>query len=158
MKILTKRIFAVFVDGHIHAFIVAGIQFLLPEWFTEYYLTAFLIIPFFFKDLLFKNASLGKIIFGLRIYDKNWEKPKLRVLTLRAAYTFTMGCVKLQRLIMLGGSYIEIFDWEREKFGTCVIDKKVYRKLALIAREQGGDFAHNMTELYTAYLRDMYVK
>ena len=158
MKILTKRIFAVFVDGYIHAFIVAGIQFLLPEWFNEYPLVAFLIIPFFFKDLFFKNASLGKIIFGLRIYDKNWEKPKIKVLVLRAIFTSTVGAIKAQRLAILGESYIEVFDWEREKFGTCVIDKKVYRELELIAREQGGDFAHNMTELYNAYLRDLYVK
>ena len=158
MKILKKRFFASLLDAHIYAVIVVAIQFFLPEWVTEYNLVGLLLIPFFFKDLLFKNASLGKIIFGLRIYDKKWEKPKIKVLVLRAIFTSTVGAIKAQRLAILGESYIEIFDWEREKFGTCVIDKKVYRKLELIAKEQGGDFAHNMTELYNAYLRDLYVK
>ncbi len=159
MKVLKKRILAEFIDTFIYEFILAIIQMkILEPLNAPDDLIIILFIPFFFKDIVFRNASIGKKILGIVIYDKQWRAPKCTLLFKRAAIMLTVGCVKLWKIFHFGDSYITLMDWEREKLGTVVIDKKVYKKLEAIAKEQKGIFSDNMTKLYNSYLRELYCK
>ncbi len=159
MKILKKRGLAYFFDAFIVAFIIVGIQSFANYLFDgKVQIQIPLIILFFIRDYLFKNASLGKKIFGLRIYTTKWEKPDFLLLLKRSFFISTMGYVILHKAKFVDGNTIAFFDYEREYFGTFVIDKKIYRKLKSEAESLEGDFAQNMTELYNRYLRSLYIK
>ena len=159
MKIFKKRSIAFLIDG----FVFGAILVFCQELFNKYwgYLRNWdllLIFLFFLRDFVFRNASLGKKILGLAVYDNNWQSPKLSVLVKRSFLTATVGYALTWKAKFVNGDFISIFDWEREKLGTRVIDKKVYRELESIAKNQNGEFAKNMTELYNQYLRGLYLK
>ena len=157
MKILKKRAIAAFIDSFLFGSAVAACQLAIPDLLDgKGLLLILLFIPFFCRDFLFLNASIGKKIMGIAIYDRKFERPKLFTLFKRSFLTATVGFALLYKAKFVDGSIIGLFDFEREKTGTFVIDKKVYKKLEAQASEQNSDFAKNMTELYNAYLRDAY--
>ena len=159
MKVLKKRGLAYFFDFIFVMFIAVGIQSLANYLFDgKVQIQIPLIILFFIRDYLFKNASLGKIIFGLRIYTTKWEKPDFLLLLKRSFFVSTIGYVVLRKAKFVDGNMIAFFDYERDYFGTFVIDKKIYQKLKVEAESMTGDFAQNMTELYNRYLRSIYIK
>lgn len=159
MKIFKKRAMAVLIDGFVLGLILVFCQQLLNKYWR--YLgnwDLLLIFPFFLRDFVFRNASLGKKILGLAVYDNNWQPPKLSVLVKRSFLTATIGYALFWKAKFFDGNLISVFDWERERLGTRVIDKKVFRELEGIARNKEGDFSKNMTELYNEYLRGVYLK
>ncbi len=158
MKILKKRAFAILIDSFILGFMLAGFQDLFNRWGVEDLMEFVLITLFFFKDFLFINASIGKIIMGIRIYDNSWKRPKLLVLLKRNAFMITIGYIMWWKARFIDGNIINLFDWERDKLGTRVIDKKVFKQLSEEAKQLDGDYAKNMTNLYNSYLMNLYIK
>ena len=77
MKGLTKRGIALLIDGIIFGILYVCVERILPDWFMNLGALGkiILFIPFFCKDLLFKNASLGKKLLGVSIYTSTWEVP-----------------------------------------------------------------------------------
>ena len=159
MKILKKRAIACLIDAFIYGFIVELFRLIVfkmptdPGWWVP-----LLILPFICRDVLFKNASIGKKIMGIAIYDNYWKSPKITLLIKRSLLVSTVGYVILLRSYGMHGDKISVIDWERDTLGTRVIDKKIFKKLSEEARTQEGDYAKNMTELYNAYLRGIYIK
>ena len=154
MKVLKKRAVALLIDSFLLGALLALTQELLNwgDW------DILLIILFFFKDCVFKNASIGKKLMGLSIYNSDWNAPSIKVLFKRGALMLTVGHLLTLKALAVGESLMSVFDFERERLGTQVIDKRVYSELAQQARQRDGDFSKNMTELYNSYLRDLYIK
>jgi len=159
MKIIKKRVLASLIDAFIFGAIVASIQLLIPNLLVNRgLLLIFLFIPFFSRDFVFRNASIGKKLLGIAIYDNDWRRPRLEVLLKRSFLTATVGYYLLFKAKFTGGNILAIIDFEREKIGTRVIDKKVYKELEIIAKAKKGEYKSNINELYNEYLRNLYLK
>ena len=159
MKILKKRAIAMSIDSFILGMILASLSYVLRDFSFENSLSFLLVfVSFFCRDFLFRNASLGKKIMRIVIYDNDWKPPIFLLLFVRSFLVWTIGYPLSKKSRIHDNSMIHIFDWERDKLGTRVIDKEVYRRLSEEAKEMKGDFAKNMTELYNAYLREIYIK
>ena len=154
MKILAKRAVATLIDGFIYGFVhfLTFYNLNLPEAlvFVE-------LVPFFFKDIVFRNASIGKMMMGISIYNIDWKKPKFWTLVLRSFAVSSIGFVKHMVEMKTYGNKMAVIDWERDKIGTFVIDNKKYMEIFERVKEKNGDFASNMTELYNQYLRGIYL-
>jgi hypothetical protein len=70
----------------------------------------------------------------------------------------TVGYVIAYKSFFVDKDNFRIFDYEREKLGTYVIDIKVFAKLSEEAKEKTGPFEINMNKLYQDYLRSNYLK
>lgn len=161
MKILTKRGIAVFIDCFIIAFIALIPQPLLDSLLTDLRseFLLLLIIPLYcLKDCVFKNASIGKKIVGIEIFDSNWKAPKFSVLIYRNIWMAYKGYFLFWKSKVAHESKITLFDEERNDLGTVVIDKKVYKRLKKECEVQKGDYCENMTRMYNEYLRGIYIK
>ena len=158
MKILKKRAFALLIDSFIFGSIIAIIQLVVPDLLKgRGLLLILLFIPLFFRDIVFRNASIGKKLLGISIYNDNWEKPDMLHLARRSFFSLTFLYVMTFKCKFTDGEYISIFDLEREKLKTRVIDNNVYNELKAKAEGANGDYAKNMTELYNEYLRGLYL-
>lgn len=162
MKVFKKRLFAYLIDSFAFGIAFAIFQLGFPQAYAfilKYdLLLCLMFVPFFFKDVLFRNASLGKKIMRISIYDNNWKKPNVKTLFLRALRVTTVGYVMIWRAILTGEGVISVLDWEREKIGTRVIDKRIYAEIDSKAKDMNGNYAKNMSELYNEYLRKIYLK
>lgn len=167
-KLLFKRIIALIVDCFVCASILSLISLFLnyPSWFFVFEFSVYAIpislpsigfylvlLAIIFKDCLFRNASIGKKIVGLVIYDKNWSIPKINVLLKRTIVMSTIGFVMFWRF-KFEGNLISFFTWERNVLKTQVVDKKTYKKIKNDAYTMDGIFEKNMSELYNLYLLD----
>ena len=164
MKVLKKREIAFLIDTFVFAFLFVGIMELLKSWNPD--IAKFVVKIFglpilslqLLRDLPFLNASLGKQIMGLRIYDDNWQKPNVFTIIKRSFITSFGGLAILYKEVFVTGNYISLFDFEAKYAHTHVIDKKVFETLKEEIRGEPGDFAKKMTEAYNRYLRDCYIK
>ena len=155
MKIIKKRAFASLIDEFLFATPIALLQLKFPDLLAvEGWVLGILFIPFLLRDVVFRNASIGKRLFGIAIYTKDWKKPSIKCLMMRSFCTATVSYVSL----CAGKDMLSVLDWERDTLGAYVIDMKVYKELSEKALEMSGDFSQNMSELYNAYLRDLYAK
>ena len=155
MKIIKKRVFAALIDGFLFATPIALLQLKFPNLLVgKGWTLVILFIPFLLRDIVFRNASIGKRLFGIAIYTKDWKKPSIKCLMLRSFCTATVSYVSL----CTGKDKLSVLDWERDTLGAYVIDMKIYKELYEKALEMSGDFSKNMSELYNAYLRDLYAK
>jgi hypothetical protein len=115
----------------------------------------FLLVPYFLKELTFRNASIGKKIMGLVIYDSDWNLLSPLKTVARTIFMMTvgdatyglMGYTKFKR-----EKRIAFIEWELKHVKTQVVEKKVYKKLKAEAEQMDGDFKENMTTLYNKYL------
>ena len=159
MKILKKRAIAFIIDCFVFGLLLTAIQpgfkfnMEIPKLF--FFL---MVIPFFIRDVFFRNASLGKKILGIAVYDEEWKAPKLSLLVKRSAVLTFIGYFMIYKAKFVDGSYISLFDYERDHFKTQVVDKKVLEKLKVQAKGEDGDFNKNLTRLYKEYLMDIYMK
>ena len=88
MKILAKRIFAAVFDTFMLAFLFVGTHmFIFHTAKIPLYMFLVFILLNSSRDLLFGNASLGKYIMNLAVYDENWQKPRIRTLLYRSFLT-----------------------------------------------------------------------
>ena len=161
MKVFKKRAIAFFIDSCLICTIYTLIKLKIPGIIlTDSDLALVIIISgLLLKDFFFRNASIGKKLLGLSIYNVYWNKPSFKVLLKRAVLMNFVGYFKVQwNATVRGGDLFELFEWEKNVVGTFVIDKKVYAKLKADAENMDGKFADNMTELYMMYLRDFYAK
>ena len=160
MKILKKRIIAFVIDMFTITFIVVAIYESIKNYFIipDILVIVFIFVPFFIRDVFFRNASLGKKILGIAVYDEEWKAPKLLLLVKRSAVLTFIGCFMIYKAKFVDGSYISLFDYERDHFKTQVVDKKVLEKLKVQAKGEDGDFNKNLTRLYKEYLMDIYMK
>lgn len=162
MKILKKRAFALIIDSFVFAFFAVPILELLPEWVNQLggivYIPVF--IPFFCRDIVFRNASIGKKIMGIAVYDKNWHAPKFRTLIFRSFLTSTVVYVMAYKAKFIDGNMMSVIDWEREHIKTMVIDKNILTEIKQSFIEENGKEldADQITKKYNAYLRDIYLK
>ena len=160
MKVLKKRFFAMLIDSLIMAVILLVLSkfgFIKEDARRIDYLWLLIVFPS--RDIIFRNASIGKKLLGLRVYDTNWLAPNLIVLYKRSIATMTLSSGVAHKSKLIGdGNLISVFDFERDKLGTFVIDKNVYAKLKAEAETMNGDFCKNMTDLYNTYLRSIYMK
>jgi len=153
MKIIKKRAFASLIDGFLFATPIALLQLKFPNLLAgKGWMLAIIFIPFLLRDVVFRNASIGKRLLGIAIYTKDWEKPSLKCLMLRSFCTATVSYVRL----CSGGNKLSVLDWERDTLGAYVIDMKVYKELSEKANQMNGEFPKNMSDLYNAYLRNLY--
>ena len=161
MKILKKRIIAHAIDVFMLSFGIAGIQFFLaPDLFSNGRapLLILFMLPLGFRDFVFRNASIGKKIVGICVFDKDFNVPSFKTLFIRGFYGTTVEYLMFSKAMHLDGEYISLFDWERDKIGTFVIDKKVFAELSEIAKKQEGNYSKNMRDLYNEYIRHTYLK
>lgn len=157
MKIVKKRALAALIDSFI-----MGTFFVIFQELTKLFEFSIgnwdllLLIPFFCRDFTFRNASIGKKILGIAIYDEKWQYPSLKKIFVRSIVISTAGYVIFFKFKFIDGNLIQFLDWERDKLGTRVVDKKVFKRLSQESESYGGDFSKNMTELYHEYLRNLY--
>ena len=79
------------------------------------------------KDLAFRNASIGKKIFGLVVVDRYFKCPSKKQLVKRGLYILFEGfSVAICDFINRG----DFESWELERFGTRVIEKKFWEKIS----------------------------
>ena len=80
---MKKRMIASAIDWGIITIIAALLSVWLPDYRTEglkrNIILLFLALAILFKDLLFRNASLGKWLMGLRIHQSTGERKKASV-------------------------------------------------------------------------------
>ena len=159
MKILKKRCMAFLVDislfGSAVVLIDMYILSLLPHENNSFILLFFL---FPARDIVFGNASLGKMIFGLRVYDKFWRKPTFKTLYRRSLVSSMHGYHLYSRALTVTGSFLPIFDADREKGGGYVIEKKMYEEFHKKALETAGNYSDKMSAMFAAYLVENYRK
>ena len=156
MNIITKRSIALFIDGFIYAAIYHFTLFKIIDRIPDILLyLAF--APILFRDIVFRNASIGKMMMGISIYDKNWKKPSIWKLIKRSCLVITIGFIKHNIEMSTYGNKLAIIDWERDGIGTYVIDNSVYFEIKEKAEAMTGDFATNMSDLYNKYLREQYL-
>ena len=159
MKILKKRAIALIVDSSLIAFVFAGIDYILGLSVLEFqFFKVLFYMIFFFKDIVFKNASIGKKIMGIEIYDLEWKVPNIMKLFVRSMLINTIGIIYVWKAKFIDGSMIYLIDFERERCKTRVIDKKILEKLRKEARAMEGNENENLTKLYDEYLRSIYIK
>ena len=157
MKIIKKRALAALIDSFI-----MGTFFVIFQELTKLFdfsignWDLLLLIPFFCRDFTFRNASIGKKILGIAVYDEKWKYPSLKKIFVRSIVISTAGYVIFFKFKFIDGNLIQFLDWERDKLGTRVVDKKVFKRLSQESESYGGDFSKNMTELYHEYLRNLY--
>lgn len=157
MKIIKKRALAILIDSFI-----MGTFFVIFQELTKLFEFSIgnwdllLLIPFFCRDFTFRNASIGKKILGIAVYDEKWKYPSLKKIFVRSIVISTAGYVIFFKFKFIDGNLIQFLDWERDKLGTRVVDKKVFKILSQESESYGGDFSKNMTELYHEYLRNLY--
>ncbi|MBQ9744291.1 MAG: RDD family protein [Clostridia bacterium] len=155
MKILNKRIMALLLDSFILGILYVLIQkslVLCGIGLNYWYILIFVL--FFLKDFAFRNKSIGKKLLGIEIYDQNWEIPKFSLIVKRTIFMLTAGYILFLKIIFISGNKMEIFDWEEEKFGTKVIDKKILREL----KNKTQNSSLEMTKEYNLYLISIYAK
>lgn len=157
MKILKKREIAVFIDtltvGIIHTVGIQVLETVFKLSSIGTILNVILITPIFFKDLVFKNASIGKKIMGIAIYDDKWNKPNAKQIIKRSLLMMTYGFVLFWKTIFVGESKITLFDWERETLKTRVIDKKILKEFEQM---KAKDKTVDIDQMYNQYLMSLY--
>ena len=157
-KILKKRIVASIIDSIIVASYIAILQLALPQWYA-WCLDKFgglilivLLIPYFLKDLIFRNASIGKMIEGIAIYDDNWKRPNPFLLIKRSFIMLTVGYVKFIKTKFTSGNLLTFFDWEMDDLNTRVVDKKFFKYMESQLNDK-EDRATQMSRMYSEYLK-----
>ena len=152
MKIIRKRILAFLIDSFFLGSIFVLCQILFSYWRIKIGTIGYvlLFVPFMFKDLIFQNASFGKKLMGIAIYDNNWLRPKFTVLIKRTFLMLTVGYVLFWKAKFIDADFISLLNWESEIVKTRVVDRKVLREI----KEQAGQDPIKMTILYNEYLQN----
>lgn len=142
-KMLHKRKIAVFIDYFSLGMVLTLISYLgrlssMPEWILvlEFEIGAvpvtlpsfgFFILLFVIgaKDCLFRNASLGKKIMGLRIVTEEGMLPPLKTIWKRGIVMQTIGYTTYIKYRFTEGDIVE---WELQHLKTKVVSKRQYKE------------------------------
>ena len=160
MKILKKRKIAFVIDSFIFGFIIAGLQLIIEDLTVDRSIVFFALMfsPLFLRDYLFKGASIGKKILGIRIYNDDWKSPTFLKLLKRSFLTTSYGWMLWWKSKFIEECFSDIIEWEREKFGTRVVDNKVFKRLSEKAKLCEGRWEDNMSKIYDEYIMCVYFK
>lgn len=157
MKNLKKRAIAFFVD----AFVIAGIfelsKLVMDKNGLGYYNKTtyiLLLLCLVFRDALFRNASLGKKLVGLAVYDEKWSKPRISRLVVRATLSLSVGYIILIKCKLTDGNLLPFFDFERDHLRARTVDKKLLKDLCACTTDDPAQ----ITRAYDDYLRMIYGK
>lgn len=158
MKILKKRKIACVIDSFIFGFIIAGLQLIIEDLTMNRSIVfyALMFSPLFLRDCLFKGASIGKKILGIRIYNDDWKSPTFLKLLKRSFLTTNYGWMLWWQSKFTEKCFSDIIEWEHEKIGTRVVDNKVFKQLSEQAKTLDGEWEKNMSKLYGEYISKMY--
>ena len=158
MKILKKRAIASVIDSFIYGMLLEMFMRCFPSLrMTNGIVYLIMLMPFFARDIVFKNASIGKKIMGIEIYDKTWNVPKFHVLFKRSLVTNMFLYLLLYKAFFTDKNYLIALNIEYEKLGTFVIDKKFLKRLKEEAQISNRfDEKKDLTQLYLEYLKNVY--
>jgi len=138
LKRHVKRIFSTCIDCLLVGGCYEGISSYIPEWFWGFDFSigvipfslpsvGFILVVAYFacKDLLFKNASLGKKIMGLMIVDADGRISGYKEIMKRGVLINSWGYMSLVKTVFSGeGSFKEWEEnWEIDHLKTRVIEK-----------------------------------
>lgn len=112
----------------------------------------FIISPIFFRDIFFKNASIGKKIMGLVVVDDKWKAPKFWHGVKRSTVTYFAADIKMHIIRNYSGNYLDFWDWERDKLKAFVVEKCVLDRLKNDPATQNGLNCEKMTSMYREHL------
>ena len=99
----------------------------------------------FGKELIFRNASLGKRLMGLMIVDERWQAPSALRLLKRGVMLTVFSVVIIGQC---KGDAERLAAWEKAHLNLRVVERSFYEELKQIALQKTGDFAENMEILY----------
>lgn len=127
MKIRRKRIIAVIIDHFIVCFVLLFLDdiskaTIIPSIPSSLDIVL-VVLMLSLKDFTFRNASVGKMIMGLRIVDEKGKRPAFNVLIKRGFLMPTLGFIKFYKAFFFT-EYTDFIDWERDFFHTQVVLKK----------------------------------
>lgn len=135
MNLSSRRIVAAIIDYFLIALIFVCIGFLeLPSWFYSLEFDTFtipsigmllLICCVISKDLMFKNASIGKKIMGLVIVDLEGSIPSATLIIKRGFIIHTIGYLTLLLHLRTNLDFVK---WEAERIRTKIIKKSELNK------------------------------
>ena len=154
--LLFKRAAALCIDIIVIAFVFHSIFGIDLSKYHRKLVFLLVLTPILLRDVVFFKRSIGKRIFGLYIFDSNWEKPQFSLLIKRGVLSYLIGIIKVSVAFRVTADYIHFFDWERDKLKAIVIEKNVYRRLKEQATENGYFDPKKMTFLYNEYLMQMF--
>ena len=156
-KLFRKRVIAYLIDVFVFAFIyelfrddIVGLISITTAW--GYF---FVIIPFIFRDLSFRNGSIGKKIMGLVVVDDKWDVPSVSTVIKRSAIT-SLGHVLLYRFRLLNESWemacFAELEWEHSRLKAHVVEKRIFKELKAKASLDGTIDIVKMEQLYDQHL------
>ncbi len=160
MKILKKRAFAFLIDVLLYGmFFVPATKLLafLNNHHGAFFYIVFL-APFFFRDIVFRNASIGKKIMGIGIFSIDWKYISPWVLLKRSLLMTSVGYLYLWKSVFIEHNTIALFDWERECLETRVVDLKVVDQLKESISKTETSKENKLSLLYDQYLRSIYIQ
>lgn len=111
-----RRVLAGLIDLYISYVVVLGFFILLkykillefPDW--DYFSTISNITwlaSIILKDLIFKNASIGKKLMKLEIKDCNGNIPKFYIIILRNIFTPILYCIEFVMILGFGNKFTD---------------------------------------------------
>ena len=162
MKMYEKRVVAYLIDIFLFAISYEVARQLLSKLVEEpTRIAIFLVIPFVFRDMIFRNASLGKKILGIVVLDLKWQKPPIRLMLKRAVLENTKGIMHCYKSFFLGEkgiTLISYIDWEMSDTKTFVIDKKMKMEIEKEIPASMENREEKMSALYMKRMRESYYK
>lgn len=162
MKMYEKRVVAYLIDIFLFAISYEVARQLLSKLVEEpTRIATFLVIPFVFRDMVFRNASLGKKILGIVVLDLKWQKPPIRLMLKRAVLENTMGILHCYKSFFLGEkgiTLISYIDWEMSNTKAFVIDKKMKMEIEKEIPASMEKREEKMSALYMKHMREAYYK
>ena len=131
MAVLLKRSIAFFVDAIILGvfFSVFKIIFISLDFELNSFSYFLFLTPIFFKDIVFRNASIGKKIVGIAIFSRDGSIPDFKILIKRAFLMTIVGYFYFWKGFFIDKCYYStLIEWEDKNFGTKVVNLKALRK------------------------------
>lgn len=128
MSIIKKRAFAFAIDCFVYAAFMVAFQKLLPSVYNWIViegsiLKIILAFPLCIKDIVFRNASIGKKIFRLAVVNEEMKPPSPVKLMIRAFIMTTVGYILFWKNIILKEDMSSLVSFEKDKLKTMVIEK-----------------------------------
>ena len=156
-RILRKRFFSTLIDAFVFAFAFEFCRFFIPPfaWLFKQGIWMYMIvmIPYLYKDALFRNASLGKKIMGLAIYCSDWSYPSVTVLIKRLLWFCMRGNWIVSKAQVLDKNhYAQLFIEEKERLGTRVVETKALNRFKNEAMTETGVDFKKLSVLYDEFL------
>ncbi len=102
------------------------------------------------KDLLFRNASIGKKMMGLVILDSTWSVPRVTQIMKRGLLVPSWGYISLMKNVLFGGETVADWEknWEMAHLKTRVIEKKHFAELQRKCSRDDKEYSRQMERLF----------